>query len=286
MKVVLFCGGLGMRLREYSESIPKPMVKIGHHPILWHIMKYYSHFGHKDFILCLGWRGNTIKEYFQNNDKDISNDFIPDTQDWNITFVDTGTTSKIGQRLKAVEKHLHGEEAFLANYTDGLTDFHLPNLIDFHREKNSIGTFLSVKPKYNSFHSVKVNGEGRVHEIRSIHELDVWMNGGFFMFTPEIFDYIRKGEELVEEPFQRLIEEQKLCTYKHEGFWCCMDTFKEKQTLEDLFMQGNVPWEMWNHSPPGEDQKSVHHTRPYRNNCRQPGPIPMEKLIEGKKVLC
>lgn len=257
MKVVLFCGGFGMRLREYSESIPKPMVKIGYRPILWHIMKYYAYFGHKDFILCLGWKADVIKEYFINYDECMSNDFVlssggneinllnSDIHDWNITFVDTGSTSNIGQRLRAVEKHLQGEETFLANYTDGLTDLHLPDLVNFHHNQQVIATFLSVKPRYNSFHAVKVDDEGHVHQIEPIEKLDVWMNGGFFIFTTEIFKYLRDGEELVEKPFDRLIVRQQLSTLKYAGFWSCMDTFKEKEILDDMYAQGNAPWEVW-----------------------------------------
>ena len=260
MKVVLFCGGFGMRLREYSDSCPKPMVQIGYRPILWHIMKYYAHFGHKDFILCLGWKANVIKEYFLNYDECVSNDFVlssgggdisllnTDIQDWNITFVDTGPTSNIGQRLKAVEKHLCNEDAFLANYADGLTDLYLPNLIDFFYEKNSMATFLSVQPKYNSFHAVKTNESGLVCDVEPIDEIGVWMNGGFFVFTPEIFEYIEKGQELVEEPFAKLIKERKLHSYKYNGFWGCMDTFKEKEILDEMFATGRAPWEVWKQS--------------------------------------
>ncbi len=269
MKVVLFCGGFGMRLREYTESIPKPMVKIGYRPILWHIMKYYAHFGHKDFILCLGWKADVIKEYFLNYDECMSNDFVlssggneisllnSDIQDWNITFVDTGTASNIGQRLKAVEPHLRNEEVFLANYTDGLTDLHLPDLINFHREQKVISALLSVKPKYNSFHAVKVGGKGVVNEIEPVEKMDLWMNGGFFVFTPKIFEYMHDGEELVEQPFERLIERQQLCTVKHDGFWGCMDTFKEKESLDDMYTKGDAPWEVWKRSFNGFSRKKM-----------------------------
>ena len=254
-----------MRLREYSESVPKPMVKIGYRPILWHIMKYYAHFGHKDFILCLGWKADVIKRYFLDYDECLSNDFVlssggkqvdllkRDIQDWNITFVDTGTSSNIGQRLKAVEQHLQGEETFLANYADGLTDLHLPDLTDFFRQRRTVATFLSVKPMH-SFHAVKVDGGGLVHGIQPIHKTDAWMNGGYFIFKSEIFNYIRPGEELVEEPFRRLISQQALSTLRYGGFWACMDTFKEMQVLEEMHKQGNAPWEVWTHSNNGHDQ--------------------------------
>lgn len=257
MKVVLFCGGFGMRLREYSESIPKPLVNIGYRPILWHIMKYYAHFGHKDFILCLGWKANAIKQYFLNYDECISNDFVlssggsridllnSDTHDWNITFVDTGAANNIGQRLKSVKRLLKKEEVFLANYTDGLTDLHLPDLIAFHKEKKAAASFLSVKPRFNSFHTVKMDQAGYVKTIEPIKNMDIWMNGGFFVFTPEIFEAIGEGEELVEKPFHRLARKGQLSSYKYNGFWSCMDTFKEKEILEDMYTQGNAPWEVW-----------------------------------------
>jgi len=237
------------------------MVKIGYRPILWHIMKYYAHFGHKDFILCLGWKANVIKEYFLNYDECISNDFVlssgggeinllnADIQDWNITFVDTGPEAKIGERLKAVEKHLRDEEMFLANYADGLTDLHLPDLIDFAHEKDSISSFVSVQLQYNSFHTVNTDANGVVRNVEPIEKVGVWMNGGFFVFTPEIFDYIDRGQELVEEPFARLIAARKLHSFRYSGFWACMDTFKEKEILEVMFSTGHAPWEVWKHPP-------------------------------------
>lgn len=261
MKVVLFCGGFGMRLREYSESIPKPMVKIGYRPILWHVMKYYAHFGHRDFILCLGWKAHVIKEYFLTYSECLSNDFVlsrggqtvrllsSDIDDWRITFVDTGTRAKIGQRLKAVQPHLAGEETFLANYADGLTDLPLPDLIDFHRQRRAVATFLSVKPK-QSFHSVVADERGRVQQIEAIADADVWMNGGYFVLNAEIFDDLHEGEELVEEPFRRLIARQRLATLRYDGFWCCMDTYKEMQSLEDMSLRGDTPWEVWKRESP------------------------------------
>jgi glucose-1-phosphate cytidylyltransferase len=256
MKVVLFCGGFGMRLREFSESIPKPMVTIGYRPILWHVMKYYAHFGVKEFILCLGWKADVIKQYFLNYSECLSNDFVlsgggndvsllsSDIDDWKITFVDTGTASNIGQRLKAVQPYLAGEETFLANYADGLTDFHLPSLIDFHHRQNAVASFLSVRPSY-SFHTVQASEEGRVRKVQAINHADVWMNGGFFVLNQRIFEYMHPNEELVVEPFNRLIETQRLCTQKYDGFWGCMDTFKEKQMLDDMYARGVTPWELW-----------------------------------------
>lgn len=250
-----------MRLREYSESIPKPMVKIGYRPILWHVMKYYAHFGHKDFILCLGWKANIIKEFFLGYDECVSNDFVmsaggqkvrllhKDIDDWNITFVDTGTNANIGQRLKAVQPHLEGEKTFLANYTDGLCDVNLNELIDFHHEKNAIATFLSVPPS-QSFHKVEANENGQVTSIQEIGNSDTWMNGGFFTFSTEFFDYIKYGEELVHEPFKRLMKMGRLSSMRYTGFWSCMDTYKELQMLHEMYEKDDTPWALWNESKP------------------------------------
>ncbi len=255
MKVVLFCGGLGMRLRESSETTPKPMVNIGYRPILWHIMKYYAHFGHMDFILCLGYKADMIKSYFLEYDECLSNNFIfsdggkslqllnSDIQDWRITFVDTGLASNIGQRLKAVQKHVAREEIFLANYTDGLTDLHLPDYIKYFQDQEKIASFLCVKPRH-SFHVVSQSGD-LVTNIQHISEANIWINGGFFILRPQIFDYIHDGDELVDKPFIRLIERNQLIAYKYTGFWAAMDTFKDKQTLEDMYSRGDTPWELW-----------------------------------------
>jgi glucose-1-phosphate cytidylyltransferase len=255
MKVVLFCGGLGTRLRDYSDSIPKPLVNIGYRPILWHVMKYYAHFGHKDFVLCLGYKADKIKDYFLNYKEYESNDFVmtdggkgielisSDIQDWRITFVDTGLTSNVGKRLKLAEKYLKGEEMFLANYSDGLTDLHLPTMIDQLTMSNAVGTFLCAPPS-QTFHIVSLKENGVVRGIAYVKDSAILVNAGFFVFRKSIFDYINLGEELVLEPFQRLISEGKLLGYKYEHFWA-MDTFKEQQELSDLCNQGKAPWELW-----------------------------------------
>lgn len=260
MKVVLFCGGFGMRIREYSHSIPKPMVPIGSRPILWQVMKYYAHFGHKDFILCLGWKGDVIKDYFLNYDECVSNDFVlsgsdrtisllsSDIHDWNITFVDTGNGACVGERLQYVAPLLKDEPTFLANYTDVLCDVQLPDLLDFHTARDSLATFVSVKP-HHSFHSVHVSEGGMVHEIQNISQTETWINGGFLVLSSEIFDYMHPGEELVNEPFGRLIDEGRLHSLKHHGFWSCMDTYKEKQMLDEMFERGDTPWEVWDRKP-------------------------------------
>lgn len=262
MKVVLFCGGMGMRLREYSETIPKPMVCVGYRPILWNVMKYYAHYGHKEFILCLGHRGDTIKNYFLNYTECLSNDFTitnggkdihlynHDISDWKITFAETGLSSNIGQRLLAVRKYLEGEDVFLANYSDGLTDFYLPNMIDFFNKQGKTACFLSVRPN-QSFHIVNVAEGGLVSDITGLERSDLWMNGGFFILKKEIFDFIQDGEELVHEPFRRLIAQNQLLTYRYDGFWMSMDTFKDKQQFDDMYMHGKTPWMVWNNGQPG-----------------------------------
>jgi glucose-1-phosphate cytidylyltransferase len=255
MKVVLFCGGLGTRLRDYTGEIPKPMVKIGYRPILWHVMKYYANFGHKDFVLCLGYKADVIKEFFLKYEEWISNDFTlshggkhlelenNDIADWNITFVDTGLHANIGERLVAVRRYVQDDEMFLANYSDGLTDLDLDKMVAEFRASGRIASFMAVPPS-QSFHLVGMEEGGQVTSIRPVAESDLLINGGFFVLRKEIFDYIETGEELVLEPFSRLIEQGLLTAYKYDRFWC-MDTFKEQQQLTDLYNSGHAPWEVW-----------------------------------------
>jgi glucose-1-phosphate cytidylyltransferase len=256
MKVVLFCGGMGLRIRD-AENIPKPLVQIGYRPVLWHVMKYYAHYGHKDFILCLGYGADAIKRYFLDYSECASNDFVlsqggrkvelynSDIHDWRITFADTGINSNIGQRLKAVERYLEGEDEFLANYSDGLTDLPLPQQLDhFHRNKK-VASFLCVLPNL-SYHVVSTEpGSSLVTGVHAITNGSVRINGGYFAFKKEIFDYIEEGEELVIEPFQRLIDEKQLLGYTYDGFWAGMDTFKDRQSLESLWGSGSAPWHVW-----------------------------------------
>lgn len=256
MKVVLFCGGMGTRLRDHFAEIPKPMVKIGYRPILWHLMKYYAHFGHKNFILCLGYRADVIKDFFLNYDECVSNDFTVtkggkevhlkqnDIADWSITCVDTGLNSNIGQRFKAVEKYLEGEEYFLANYADGLCDLHLPHMIETFKASKKVGSFICVKPS-QSFSVVSLGEGNGVEKIEYVRHSEFYINGGFFVFRKDIFQYIKDGEELVVEPFKRLIKENKLLGYKYDKFWHCMDTYKEQKELNDMYERGNAPWEVW-----------------------------------------
>jgi glucose-1-phosphate cytidylyltransferase len=255
MKVVLFCGGAGMRLRDYSERIPKPLVEVGPRPILWHLMSYYARYGHSDFILCLGHGGNAIKEYFLKYDECASNDFVfsqggrkidllsRDIDGWRITFVDTGLQSTIGQRLRAVRAHLEGEDAFLANYSDGLSDLDLDAYLEYFASRGKIACFLSVAAPH-TFHIVDADANDHVRKLEAVGRSVVRINGGFFAFRSAIFDYIREGEDRVLEPFDRLFAERQLLAYPFNGFWRNMDTFKDKQELDELVRQGITPWKV------------------------------------------
>lgn len=257
MKVVLFCGGAGMRLRGYSEDVPKPMVTVGSRPVLWHVMKYYAHYGHKDFILCLGYKANVIKNYFLEYEESVSNDFVfsrggrqlefmqRDIDDWKITFVDTGQRSTIGDRLRLVEPHLRGEEVFLANYSDGLTNFHLPDMIDEFSKRSAYVSFLSVQPSSSSLDTVHLGDDETVKEVRCMKDSNIWVNGGYFVLSKDVFRYLQPGEELVYEPMKRMISEGKVWSRRHNGFWQCMDTFKDKQILDELEASGEAPWCIW-----------------------------------------
>lgn len=254
MKVVLFCGGRGMRMREFSETIPKPMVPIGPRPILWHLMRYYAHFGHTDFVLCLGYRGDSIKRYFVEYQEWESNDFVlnggnpdmlsTDLDEWNITFVDTGLDANIGERLHAVREHLDGEEMFLANYGDGLSDADLSVMVDDLEQSDAVGNFICVPPS-QSFHVVRVDDNDRAVAFQPADDAGILVNGGFFVFRSELWDHLNPGEELVQEPLQRLMDKKQLIAHRHDGFWMGMDTFKDRQVLDELYQSGNAPWEVW-----------------------------------------
>jgi glucose-1-phosphate cytidylyltransferase len=256
MKVVLFCGGLGTRLREYSERIPKPLVEVGSRPVIWHLMRYYAHFGHKDFILCLGYGASQIKEYFLRYDETRSNDFVlseggrqirlmkRDIEDWRITFVDTGVNSNIGQRLMKVREHLAGEELFMANYSDGLSDLDCAAHVKAFEASGKIACFLSV-PLPQSFHIVQADAQNHATKLEAVAESAIRINGGFFVFRQEIFEYMQEGEELVLEPFQRLMAKRQLLAVPYQGFWRPMDTFKDKIQLDDMAAKGPGPWELW-----------------------------------------
>jgi glucose-1-phosphate cytidylyltransferase len=256
MKVVLFCGGLGTRLREHSDTIPKPLVSIGYRPIIWHLMRYYAHYGHKDFVLALGYRGDLIREYFLRYNEAMTNDFTlsnggrhvelhsSDIEDWRITFVETGLHSNIGQRLARVKPYVESEPVFLANYSDGLSDLPLDQLLADFEAKRAIASFAAVR-SWHSFHSVETDGDGLVTAMGPMRSDQLLINGGFFALRREIFDYLREGEELVEQPFHRLMETKKLAAFRYAGFWQAMDTFKDKITFDRMEAQGNCPWMVW-----------------------------------------
>jgi glucose-1-phosphate cytidylyltransferase len=246
-------------------------------------MKYYAHYGHKDFILCLGYGADQIKKYFLEYSECASNDFVlscggkkvelynSDIHDWRITFADTGTNSNIGQRLRSVERYLSDDEAFLANYSDGLTDLPLPVQIDDFHSQNKIASFLCVRPNL-SYHVISMDsGTSLVSGVNSIRDGSVRINGGYFVLRREIFDYMREGEELVLEPFQRLIEEKQLLGYSYDGFWAGMDTFKDRQELESLWGSGFAPWHVW-----GNNGKSAN------GNEKPSAPVPVAEFLDRR----
>lgn len=238
---------------EETQQIPKPMITVGGRPILWHIMKWYDSWGYNEFVLCLGYKGEVIKEYFLNYSEALSNDFVlsnsgrdlellgSDTPDWRITFVNTGAQSSIAERLLAVVPHLGDDEYFLATYGDGLTDAPLPEMIERLRASGKTGLFISVRPMFNA-HVVHADPDGIVRSIEDMRQADVWINGGFMVLRRDVLDYINPGEELVVEPFGRLIEKGELIAYRYEGFWEPMDTIKDKQRLDALADSGKAPW--------------------------------------------
>ncbi|MDR7281117.1 sugar phosphate nucleotidyltransferase [Catenuloplanes atrovinosus] len=274
MKVVLFCGGFGMRMREGAASAPKPMQLIGDRPLLWHVMRYYAHFGHKDFILCLGYGAAAVKDYFLRYDETISNDFTltgggrdirmfsTDISDWNITFIDTGLRATIGERLMKVREHVRDEEIFLANYADTLTASDLDASIASFRSSGAVVSMLAVPP-VSTHHVVEMGDNGLVTRVREVRDLMQYENGGFFVMTPEIFDYLHEGEDMVPHAFDRLIPRGKLQAQRYDGFWRAADTFKDRAELEEMFARGDCPWMLWDDNRNGGRKLIVptQHTR-------------------------
>ena len=256
MKVVLFCGGLGMRMRDGISTVPKPMAMIGDRPLLWHVMRYYAHFGHTDFVLCLGYGASAVKDFFLHYDETRSNDFVlekgtqniklfkTDISDWTITFVDTGLHSEIGERLRRVRRFVEGEEMFLANYADVFTDAPLPDVVGRFAATDAIASLLAV-PLQSSHHMVDIDAAGVVTKVIAMRDLRQWENGGYFIFRPEIFDYLNEGDDLVEDAITRLITQQKVLAYPHKGYWSPADTVKERARLEEMYYAGNCPWMVW-----------------------------------------
>jgi glucose-1-phosphate cytidylyltransferase len=252
MKVVLFCGGMGTRIREYSENVPKPMIPLGSQPILRHVMQYYADYGHDDFILCLGYKANVVKDFFLNCRPQTFSDCVvtgdgnvevlgESQKDWRISLIDTGIWRNIGERLWAVRDQVRNEKIFLANYSDGLSNVDLDDMIEKFEASGKIACFLAVRPPL-TYHLADIAEDGRVREFRSSDRSDIWINGGYFLFRGEIFDYMRETEELVLEPFTRLIADDMLMAYKHEGFWRSMDTLRDWQALQEMVERGDMPW--------------------------------------------
>jgi glucose-1-phosphate cytidylyltransferase len=256
MKVVLFCGGLGLRIRSSEDSAPKPMVPIGDRPVLWHVMRYYAHFGHTEFVLCLGYGARSVKDYFLDYQETHSNDFVlskggehvellsTDISEWRITFVDTGIDTAIGERLRRVRSHLDDDEVFLANYGDVLTDAPLDRLVDRLLETDAVGSLLAVPPE-GSFHAVAIGDGDRVTGFTAAADLDLRINGGYFVLRQEIFDYLREGDDLVMDGCRRAAAEGRLLAVPYDGFWAPMDTLKERSVLENLWRTGVCPWAVW-----------------------------------------
>ncbi|MCW0212546.1 MAG: glucose-1-phosphate cytidylyltransferase [Pseudonocardia sp.] len=254
MKVVLFCGGYGMRMRDGESDLPKPMQRVGPRPLIWHVMRYYAHFGYTDFVLCLGYGAHHIKDFFLHYDETASNDFTlhhgevellaRDIQDWNITFVHTGMDSPIGERLRRVRSLVEGEEMFLANYADVLTDAPLHDMVERFRATDSIGGLMAVPPQ-SAFHCVDIGEDGRLESITSLQEMPLWENGGYLMFRPEIFEHLTEDCDLIGDVCAPLAKQGRMMAYRYRGFWQPADTIKERTALEAAYRGGTRPWMLW-----------------------------------------
>lgn len=255
VKVVILAGGLGTRLSEETSFKPKPMVEIGGRPILWHIMKIYAHHGFNDFVICLGYRGEVIKHYFLNyyylhrnltlslGDGSV-NVYDGAGEDWRVTLVDTGPATQTGGRVRRVEGFV-GNETFCLTYGDGVADADIRRLVAFHRRCGRLATVTAVRPPAR-FGGLELDGEQvvRFHEKPQMGE--GWVNGGFFVFEPGVFGYLDGDETVLERtPLERLAREGQLAAYRHEGFWQCMDTLRDVNTLNRLWASGSAPWKMW-----------------------------------------
>lgn len=243
-------------MRSGTESLPKPMMPIGSRPVLWHIMKYYAHFGHTEFILALGYGANAVKDYFLTYQETHSNDFIlrdggrevqllsSDISEWTITFVDTGMDTPIGERLRRVRHHLGGDEVFLANYGDVLTDAPMNDIIAEFMTTDAVGSLLAVPPQ-DSFHVVRVAEDGRMTGLEAVARMEMCINGGYFVLRQGIFDYLGEGEDLVMDACVRAARAGRFRAHKHDGFWAPMDTLKERSALEEMNRSGHRPWAVW-----------------------------------------
>ena len=267
LKVVLFCGGLGMRMRDGVTSSPKPMAMIGERPMLWHVMRYYAHFGHTDFVLCLGYGASSVKDFFLNYDETRSNDFVlegkarevklfkTDISDWRITFVDTGLHSPIGERLRRTRRFVEDEPVFLANYADVFTNAPLPDMIARLEASDAIASLLAV-PLQSSHHVVDVGENGLITRVTPVRDLLQWENGGYFVLRPEIFAHLREGEDFVEDTLIRLVAQRQVLAYTYKGYWSPADTVKERALLEEMYQRGNCPWMIWDSERSGQSKGS------------------------------
>jgi glucose-1-phosphate cytidylyltransferase len=257
VKVVLFCGGLGMRMRDGATTGPKPMAMVGERPLLWHVMRYYAHFGHTDFVLCLGYGASYVKDFFLNYDETRSNDFVlengarevtlfsTDISNWRITFVDTGLHSAIGERLRRARRFVEGEPMFLANYADVLTNASLPDMIARFEASGAVASLLAVPPQ-SSHHVVDIAEDGLITQVTPMRDLRQWENGGYFLLRPEIFDYLGEGEDLVEDAImRRLVPHGRVVAYPYKGYWSPADTVKERAQLDEMYHRGDCPWMIW-----------------------------------------
>jgi glucose-1-phosphate cytidylyltransferase len=274
MKVVLFCGGLGMRMRDGITSGPKPMAMVGERPLLWHVMRYYAHFGHTDFVLCLGYGASAVKDFFLNYDETRSNDFVlengarevtlfsTDISDWRITFVDTGLHSAIGERLRRVRRFVEDEPVFMANYADVLTNTPLPDMIERFDASSAVACLLAVPPQ-SSHHVVDIGDDGFITQVTPMRDLRQWENGGYFLLRPAIFDYLNEGEDLVEDAImRRLVPQRRVLAYPCKGYWSPADTVKERMLLEEMYHQGNCPWMVWDPERSGATLAASHTAQP------------------------
>lgn len=256
MKTVILAGGLGTRLREETEYRPKPMVPIGTNPILWHIMRTYAHFNYKDFVICVGYKGESIKEYFRdfaslNLDFTIKigkNSVLEshgslEEEGWNVTVANTGAETMTGGRIFKIRKYLNNE-TFFCTYGDGVSNVNIEELINFHREHGKIATMTAVKP-VTRFGALEIGNNGQVNNFFEKPQSDGWVNAGFFVFEPEIFNYLKEDSILENEPLARLVIDGQLAAFKHTGFWQPMDTFRETQILNELWVNKNAPWKVW-----------------------------------------
>jgi glucose-1-phosphate cytidylyltransferase len=261
VKVVLFCGGFGMRMRTGTPGdVPKPMQLVGPRPLIWHVMRYYAHFGHTDFILCLGYGAHHIKDFFLNYEETASNDFIlrdgkvellsTDISGWSISFVQTGVESPIGERLRRVRDFLDGEEMFLANYADVLTDAPLPDIID-RFGKSDAGAAIMVVPPPGTFHCISVAETGMVDGVTAIDKMPIWANGGYFVLRQEIFDHIPENGDLVGDGCVELAKRGRLLAYPYRGYWRPTDTVKERVALDEAYSRGDHPWALWEYARTG-----------------------------------